>query len=165
MNIQSVIISESKSKKSLVSKALIASVIAVVLALGLVLPAKAATSSTKTTFDRNFSFACSDFIDVEHYVGTETTKYFSDGSQKTTEHVESTFTNSVTGKQLSSTTNFVLTFDGKGGLTVTGATFRLNTKGNVSLDTGRRVYNANGEIVFDAGQNDAQPNLCQVLAN
>lgn len=137
--------------------------------LGLDLAHQASAAQPITTiekFDNTFTFDCPQgFTAIEHYVGSETIRRFSNGAQQAAERVNATFTNSVSGLSLSSETPFLYKFTPTT-VTVVGATFRLNKPGQgvISLDAGRAVYDAQtGEVIFDSGPSDAQLNICTVL--
>ncbi len=162
--------SNSSKPKSFRLRILSAITFAVTMTVSLITmshPANAAQPiTTVNNYDQIFSFSCPQgFYAIEHYVGSETIRRFSDGTQQAQEHVDATFTNSVSGLSLSSNTSFLFNFKSDT-VSEVGASFRLNKPGQglISLSTGRFVYDTQtGAVVFDSGPSDAQPNFCTVL--
>lgn len=124
--------------------------------------------TTHSAIDILFTSQCPQGFNLEEqYTGTQTVRRFENGRQQTQLHINSEFTNSVSGESFESTNAFMYTFTPEG-LSLVGLTVRLNKPGEgvVSIESGRTIFsNQTGETMFDSGPNKDPLNLCEFMAD
>lgn len=129
----------------------------------LAVPALGNASQIKSVnnIDVSFSETCSQGFDIlVHNVGTDTTTYF-DNRQEDKIVVSGTITNSLTGKTLSLSQNYTITFTADN-VVYQGLFYKLSNSNPTMV--GRKVYDIQtGNLLYQSGKNGSEPNLCTLL--